>query len=296
MAGHPRHVLLGYEPTPAGRKALGWAVDEARLRGLALVVCAVRNRRYAVNPASGSRRSELDAEFDEIAAEGVGHAETAAGGGDGPRVAAATGRLVEAARDAALIVVAGPDGGPGTDRLAGSAVERILGAGRTAPVIVVPAEPRRLAGVPRRIVVGVDGSAASRSALDFAFTEAEMRDAAVTVACGWWDEPGPGREGHPFVDRDAERASAKMRFAEAVAPWAARRPGVGLETTFVGERPDRALLRLSVGAVLLVLGSRGLGTAPALRLGPVSRAVLVSTDCPVAITGPPAAAATEGAR
>jgi len=262
------HILLGYEPTAAGERALAWAVDEARLRGLALAVGPVLHR------PSPSRPEGASGEPADAAVHRAGEAAA------GVRVTAAPGRLVDAAPTAALIVL----GRPAPDALTGSEVEHLLGTAGTAPVIVVPPDS---AATGDRIVVGVDGSPASRTALELAFTEAGLRAAAVTAVCGWWSVPGPGREGRPFTEDDRERRIAETRFAEEIAPWAARRPKVAVDRVFVTEPPQDALLRRSAGAVLLVLGDHGLGTAPAERFGPVTRTVLAAATCPVAVTRAP---------
>jgi nucleotide-binding universal stress UspA family protein len=51
----------------------------------------------------------------------------------------------------------------------------------------------------------------------------------------------------------------------------------------VVEVPCAALIRAAKGAVLLVLGDRGIGSVPEMPLGPVTQAALNEAPCPVAV-------------
>lgn len=133
----------------------------------------------------------------------------------------------------------------------------------------------------------MDGSPASQAALAFAFAEAELRGGSVTALCAWWDTsalPGPNRL--PFTDTETMRYAAKERFEECLQPWTTRYPEVAVTTEFMNERPQRAVNEMARGAVLLVLGSRGVGAVSANRLGPVTQAALFAAPCPVAVTPP----------
>jgi nucleotide-binding universal stress UspA family protein len=146
----------------------------------------------------------------------------------------------------------------------------------------------------RRIVVGVDGSAASVTALAWAAREARLRQAELRAVYAWEDtEPcrAPYAACRGVLSRAEARAaaaallSASVRavFGPAPPPWLRAEVAVG--------RPEQVLPGRAAGSEMLVLGgTRRAGGFPAAP-GPVHRACLHSAPCPVAIVGCPTAAA-----
>jgi nucleotide-binding universal stress UspA family protein len=139
-----------------------------------------------------------------------------------------------------------------------------------------------------RIVVGVDGSDASKDALRWAVEEGRLRSAPV-VAVHAWLVPVPPVDVTPVPHVDLVGAVA--RFAEAAARLigSAVAEVVGGDTTVdvepvaVEAPPESALLEAARGAALLVVGSRGDGGVGALLLGSVSEHVAHHAPCPVVI-------------
>jgi nucleotide-binding universal stress UspA family protein len=138
-----------------------------------------------------------------------------------------------------------------------------------------------------RIVVGVDGSAASAMALDWALREAKARGARVEAVAGW-RMPGwfAAEAGGP--ERLAELASdlednARRRLRQQVRGASGVGRGVPVDEIVVREHAAKALLEISKGADLLVVGSRGRGGFAGLLLGSVSSACLAHAPCPVAV-------------
>lgn len=110
------------------------------------------------------------------------------------------------------------------------------------------------------------------------------------MVCGWWD-PGaaPRPPTVPFIDVEELKRRAAARFQRTIAPWLEKYPQVETKTSFVAEPPREALIRAAAGATLLVVGDRGVGSAPELLLGPVAQAMLHHAPCSVAITHAPGA-------
>ncbi|WP_149257059.1 universal stress protein [Actinomadura sp. K4S16] len=278
------HVLVGFDGSPAAGRALRWAATEASLRGVPLRVCHAWTWPYPPGPR-GDEAQEIVRGMGVIALEdGVRIArETAPDLDVRPLLAEGTpsAALLGAARDAELIVV-GARGAGGFDRLPLGSTAVHVPAHADRPVVVVPAhEPAR---VEKRIVVGVDGSPASRAALGFALREAALWHASVTLVCAWWDPavlPGPDRL--PFTDPRGLKEEAKARFAAAVAPVLAAHPEVAVEQRFVLERAGRVLADNARDAMLLVVGDRGIGSSPKTALGAVTRSVLHEAPSPVAV-------------
>jgi nucleotide-binding universal stress UspA family protein len=140
----------------------------------------------------------------------------------------------------------------------------------------------------RHIVVGVDGSPASRPPLRWAVWLARQTGAAITVvhAVGIPDTAPGGPAAGPDADdaRDLEEQAARL-----VDRLVAESAGTGVEVhrrIVVDHGPARALLEGSAGADLLVLGMRGQGGHPDLKLGSVSRYCTHHAGCPVVIVPP----------
>lgn len=138
----------------------------------------------------------------------------------------------------------------------------------------------------QQIVVGVDGSQGARRALEWAVSEAELRDAHVVVVHAWL-EPAAVAVGsvitaggvEPEVFEDAARRTVTDLLAAVDTTGLAQ----GIETHVVAGAPARALIDASQGADLLVVGSRGHGGFTGLLLGSVSQQVAHHATCPVVI-------------
>ncbi|GAB3979397.1 universal stress protein [Actinoallomurus acanthiterrae] len=285
-----RPVLVGYDGSPGAEQALYWATEEARLRDLPLMICHAWHWPYPFRPFAKEILEQVESVGGTVLDAAVRRAREMAEGleihpllGKGTSAAA----LLEAALDAELIVLGSRGHGGFKDLHVGSTAMQVS-AHSVRPVIVVrpTLPPVRQDGV--RITVGVDGSPPSRAALDFAFTEAELRGGSVMAVCAWWDpsaSPGPNRV--PFTDAAAIRRDAAARFEEEVAPWTSRHPKVPVTTEFMTERPQRAVIDMAKGAVLLVLGDHGVGAVPGIRLGPVTHTALSTAPCAVAVTSAP---------
>lgn len=137
------------------------------------------------------------------------------------------------------------------------------------------------------IVVGLDGSANSHEAVQWAAGLAAALDAEVVAvhALGLLDrlEPdGPMVPTQPHRDEIAERANGLW-----VAPLVDA--GVRHRVLLHDGSPVDVVLDVvdEVGADLVVLGSRGIGGSPALLLGSTSSQVAQQSPCPVTIVPDP---------
>ncbi|WP_431930944.1 universal stress protein [Nonomuraea jabiensis] len=205
-----------------------------------------------------------------------------------PRLARGTAStvLLQAAREAELTVLGSRGQGGFEDLRVGSAAVQVP-AHSAGPVVVVRPDAMPT-GDGTRIVVGVDGSPASLAAFGLALEEAALRGAAVAAICCWRDDgPPAGPYWQPFVDSQAIRRGAEIRFHEVTSHLTAKHAGVPVTTEFLAERPERALIDATKGAALLVLGNRGNDSPPCLLLGPVTQIALAEARCPVAVTPPP---------
>lgn len=138
--------------------------------------------------------------------------------------------------------------------------------------------------LPARIVVGVDGSPASLSALRWAASEAQQWDAEVMAVRSWQDRPAPCviAAWQPPLDR--EREDARRALARDVQAVLGPEPAARVHQELAYGHPARSLLHLAAKAAVLVLGD-----TPTDR-GPVRTACLRMSPCPVVLVpaGPPA--------
>ncbi|GAB3168739.1 universal stress protein [Myceligenerans halotolerans] len=140
------------------------------------------------------------------------------------------------------------------------------------------------------VVVGVDGSPDSSVALDWAATEAQVREADLHVLYGLHTPVRVGPDGAPTVvpALDDLRLTGEGVLADARRQVAERAPDVRVETRLDLRPPIEALLQAAKeDAALLVVGTRGLGTAAAIALGSVSGHVVIHAACPTVVVPSP---------
>ena len=140
----------------------------------------------------------------------------------------------------------------------------------------------------KRIVVGLDGSDESRSALRWAVAETAIWDAELDVVHAWDFPfvivPPPINLTYP-ADIDAlERSAGALLDAEVEAVRVHTGPSPRrVEKIIVRDTATRALLETAKGADLLVVGSRGHGGFTGLLLGSVSNQCVHHAPCPVTV-------------
>jgi nucleotide-binding universal stress UspA family protein len=146
----------------------------------------------------------------------------------------------------------------------------------------------------RRVVVGVDGSDESVSALMWACREASLRDAdviavlAVEASChrvASYAAPRP-------TEVQGSWGPARDVLRRAVSEAATRFPGIGVRAEVAEGLAARVLLDCAEGADMLVLGRSVHGPEHHRGAGPVIRACLRAAVCPVVVIGLAEALAT----
>lgn len=137
--------------------------------------------------------------------------------------------------------------------------------------------------VERRVVVGVDGSPASRDAVRFAAREAALRDATLVAVMAVeppdyaWIDPYAIRE-HPetgLIDQAQDKLAALL---DEIGTG-----GVPVMKVVSAESAPVALVARSTGAELLVVGSRGRGGFRGMVMGSVSLQCVLHAHCPVTV-------------
>jgi len=136
------------------------------------------------------------------------------------------------------------------------------------------------------IVAGTDGSEESLRAVDWAAREAVLRGAPLRIVAAAALLPRMmSRAGAGAVEYDTvtdvimkERDRALAAAAERAGRTA---PGLLIDTDPLSGAPAEAVTDSGAGALMLVLGSRGIGAFTALVLGSVSRYAASHASCPV---------------
>jgi nucleotide-binding universal stress UspA family protein len=281
-------VIVGVDGSPAGYRSAVWAAREAQIRGRQLLLLAVNTwPSYIGTPWGGN---EWDVEAGRAVCTDV--LEQARRGAQ-DLVANLTIRtevveglparvLIERSAGASLTVIGRRGGGEFSSLLLGSSAAQIA-THAEGPVVVVPEV--LLAPTPGGpgIVVGVDDGDHSQEAVAFAFDEASRRRLPLTAVRAWTlqsEEPAI-RTFAP--DPEALESEQRRMLSEALAGWCAKFPDVAVRHWVVRHHAGRVLVEVSRSASLLVVGARGSGGFPELRLGSIGDAAIRHAHCPVAV-------------
>jgi nucleotide-binding universal stress UspA family protein len=140
---------------------------------------------------------------------------------------------------------------------------------------------------PGRIVVGVDGSGGSETALRWAIAQARQTGDGIEAVASWQDPAAYGYSlgWDPVFSGDDSWAGITHRYlvGSVEACVDDLEPRVAITTRVVEGHPAQVLLEASAGARLLVVGSRGHGRLPGLLLGSVSQHCVQHAPCPVVV-------------
>ncbi|WP_104137657.1 MULTISPECIES: universal stress protein [unclassified Cryobacterium] len=161
-------------------------------------------------------------------------------------------------------------------RLAGSA---------NGPVAIIPKSDSTFHS---GIVVGIDGSAASNAAVEFAAAEAE-RSGEDLLAIHAWQEPLVWRDTTEPDARSLDTLETLHRriLDESLRTVAARYPMVRIRPSLVRGPAQSVLLDASRGAALLVVGDHGFKGLSKLLLGSVSHSIVLNIQSPMVVIPAP---------
>ncbi|WP_084336791.1 universal stress protein [Actinomadura oligospora] len=276
-------ILVGYDATPDGERALRWAAAEAKLRRLALNVCHAWRWPYSVKYIDNEGAAIVRRMGQNLLDQGVLRVRDVAPAvpvkgylADGPADAA----LIHLSGEAEMIVVGGHD--PAEMALGSTSMR--LPARAPRPVVVV--RPGG-GGEHRRVVAGFDGSSGSDAALAFAYEEAAVRGWTLRVVYGCWEPSAASAdELSLFADRERLRQVRGAELEQSVASWSTKYPQVDVQTALTVTSPREALFEAAETADLLVVGRRGAGGIDRLRVGSTTGAMLVQAPCAVVVVPP----------
>ncbi|OLR94750.1 hypothetical protein BJP25_11985 [Actinokineospora bangkokensis] len=280
-------VLAATDGSRSASAAVAWAAGQAARTCTELVVITAYSWPVAgfdeLSDAGHELRARLRAGADEVLTR-----------------AAATARAVEpdlavrcevtsgdpvsclsSAAERASVVVLGSRGLGGVAGLLLGSTATAVVAGARCPVVVVHDAAPSIGTV----VAGLDGGPADQRVLAFAFAHAEATGGGVTAVRAWHETLADAARTADLGALDTGPVARRARSAteDAVAPWRDRHPGVPIDLVIRRSRAAALLLDHAAAAALVVVGSRGRGTAAGLLLGSVSQAVVRHARCPVAV-------------
>ncbi|MFI9438418.1 MULTISPECIES: universal stress protein [Streptosporangium] len=277
-------IVVGVDGSPGGLAAVSWAMREADMRGVKVRIVHVvpawayelpddaphaHVGRWMRQSAASVLADALRQARDERRGAEV---ESELLRGD-PRLS-----LIRASKDADLLVVGSHGLGGFGGLLLGSVALGVSGQA-TCPVAVI----RRMRTQPRNeVVVGVDGSPGGAAAIEFAFTEADLRGADLRAVHAWSESTAGCRPESTSAPTD-QAGAERLLLARALTSQGEHPPGVKLVEHVERGHPVEVLLRVSMGAGLLVVGSRGRSDVAGMLLGSVSHSLLHHAACPLVV-------------
>jgi nucleotide-binding universal stress UspA family protein len=134
----------------------------------------------------------------------------------------------------------------------------------------------------RRIVVGVDGSAPSLKALEWAAHQAQLTGSRLE-ALATWEWPSSYGWAIPIPSDFNPAAEAKDVLDRVLKAIHDGHPDLEIRTHISEGRPAPTLVEASREADLLVVGSKGHGEFAGMLLGSVSEHCVHHAHCPIVV-------------
>lgn len=270
--------------------AVEWAAAEAVLHGAPLRIVsapAMLPRMVAAGPSGTDPDTVTDLlrrNLDQALAAAVARATAAAPGllVDSDELTGAPAEAVADSGSGARMLVVGSRGAGAFTALVFGSVSRYASSHAPCPVVVVrdvPPSPHQHVGV------GLGDLDSCADALTFAFEEATLRKASLTVLHAWEMPPAEiSRPGVSFTSPSLRHAEeeASTQFGGFLESWRSKYPDVKVSQDVVHGHPARALVGLSARADLVVIG-RHARHAGLPGPGAVRHAVLNHAHGPVVI-------------
>lgn len=279
-------ITVGYNGTASSAEAVRWAADEAAAQGAALrIVRCVESPPMADGAALGFGAGEAYAAAHSTAEADAGRIRMAIASSH-PGVLLTVEVVPGPAATALLegldhgdLVVAGASSHDGAAAFWLGTTPRQLVRHSPCPVAVVRGAASR--GAPDRIVVGIDGSPASATAVRWAADEADRHGVELVVVHAW-HYPYESAEIGSAQARDLTEIDAACTLDRMVEA-ARERCAAVVTAVLVKGGPVTALLDTTRDGDILVVGSRGRGALRSRFFGSTVNGVLEAAAVPVVI-------------
>jgi nucleotide-binding universal stress UspA family protein len=291
MTSSPKTIVIGVDGSDGSNNAIRWGLELAERRNAPVRLVhaldpSMHDMRIGSVYQAGALGELYDAGHDQL------EATLAAAHGLHPDLEitseliddSAPSALIEASRAADTIVI-GAHGARGfSNMVAGSTTMNVATHAHCTVVALPNDETRAFAG--SGVVVGVDGSEVSETAIAYAFEEAAEMHEQLTAVHAWTDPLIPtalATSMAALYDPVVYRRDQDILLAESLAGWSEKYPDVSVTRRVMHELPVHALATAAGTAHLLVVGCRGRDALRSMLLGSVSHGVLHLAQCPVAV-------------
>lgn len=285
---HAGTVVFGVDGSESANRALAWAVDQAVAEHRPLTLA------HAISPvgAMGLDQAGVDHRIGIEAGRTEGHEllrlarETAAEQApdlevyDVLRVVDPRELMLALSTDAAMVVLGSRGRGPVRSLLLGSVGVALSRHARCPVVIHRPSNPGK---VRHGVLVGVDGTAYSHAALEFAFAQASLRALPLTVLHAFWDAAAAVAGPHRVDARAPEFEEQRMLIAESVSGMGEKFPDVRVETELARGAPGDCLVREGARMNMIVVGAHHGSAVSGIVFGSAATAVVEHATCPVGV-------------
>lgn len=280
-------ILVGVDGSEASTNAVKWAANAAQVEGVGLKLVGVYDASTS-NYAPGLiipqdvieaiRQDASDAVHEAAAvaretAPGL-EIETSIADGDAARV------LIELGKDASAVVIGTRGLGSVKGLFLGSVSTNVAAHSHGRVVVVTGA-----AG-DGPVVVGVDDTPVSDTAVAEAFRQASLRNATLVAVHTWTPLDADALHGYGIEPEEVARMSqeAVEALGERLAGYTSDYPDVKVEHKVLPEEPAKAVLEAAGDDTqLIVVGSRGRGGFRGLLLGSTSQKILHQAHTPVMV-------------
>ncbi len=281
---------MGADGSAASAAAVAWATRDAAMRKVSLTLVHVVTpvaptvAPWPEIPVGGDFFSWQDEEAKRILEEARKTVAESSHDAAPPMVHSAVlhggvvPTMVDLSKDADMIVVGSHGHGAFSRALLGSVSTGLVHHAHCPVAVIHDDAPAVPADAP--VLVGVDASPASLSAIEIAFDEASRRGVDLVALHAWRDVTMLEM---PGLDAEAMEEQAREALAERLAGFQEGYPDVTVRRVVVCDQPARQLVEHAKGAQLVVVGSHGRGGFVGMLLGSVSSAVLHATKSPTIV-------------
>ncbi|MBG6237846.1 nucleotide-binding universal stress UspA family protein [Mycetocola sp. CAN_C7] len=266
-------TVVGWDGSSPAHRALEWALRRAEARSDSVLIASVVTEQD-VTVGRTARETVMEA------AEGALEQARRAAQSQHPRLTIGSrllfGDPVEELRslsDENTLVVVGTHSSHESDVSTAWSIGARLAATSYGPVALVPDSPASSDAGRSGIVAGVDGSAVSLIAAQYAAAEAVRQGEMLTAVHAWQVPP---MWAGSLIDDDTLHALEEVHrgILDTVVGRIQRQfPTLTIAKSLVRQPAMAALNAAAAHSRLLVLGNHGLKVAPRLMLGPVSHSM-----------------------